>query len=319
MTVTDLAEAASLFKLSRAIQVAAAWGLFEALHGRSFSVAELSARTRHSAAQIEAIAGVLVPAGVLTFQAGRLSIASAHQAQTHPHGERSKLNYLKWMAYQYGQFERLLADEDQRADWSVWIGCLEELAREGGYAHSVAACLPLEAARTLLDIGGGSGLYARALCERFAGLHVTLFDRPSVVAIAERQLSGSPVHARIRLVSGDFATDDLPGPVDAVFASNLLHGKSDAMLERLCSQAKQVLQPSGLFIIHGHHCAPDFDHSLEAGLLNLTMTINGGAGSFSIDRLCALMDRHGFEVVATAAPRGEPTADILWARPRGKR
>lgn len=313
-SVVDLVTSASAFKLARAIQTAALWGLFEALSEASLSLAELAARLQRPRKVIEALAAALVPAGVLVHEKGLLSIDALHKATVAPGGHRSMLNYIKWMGHQYSQFEQLIDADYREPDWSLWMGCLEELACRDGYVDAVTACLPLENVTAVLDLGGGSGVYARSLCERFPKLRVTVFDRNSVAEIARKRLTAWGLTDRVRVVSGDFQGDALPIGHDAVFASNVLHGKSEACVIDLMKKVFRALDPGGLFIVHGQHIDVNFKHSVDAGLLHLTMAVNGGGSSYTVDHVRHLGEQAGFEMLTTVSPRGEHTPDLLIMR-----
>ena len=68
-------------------------------------------------------------------------------------------------------------------------------------ARTLAERLPLRGARPLLDVGGGSGAFSIAFCERHPELQATLVDFPQVLDIARDATAtrrASPTGSRSR-------------------------------------------------------------------------------------------------------------------------
>jgi SAM-dependent methyltransferase len=107
----------------------------------------------------------------------------------------------------------------------------------------VAALPEFPAARRLLDIGGGHGLYSIALCEKNPRLEATVFDLPMVTA-ATRDFIGRYRAERVHVHPGDFFTDPFSNGYDIVFSSSNPGGKVPALIPKIASALKQ----GGLFI-----------------------------------------------------------------------
>ena len=87
----------------------------------------------------------------------------------------------------------------------------------------VAKVLVTEGCKRILDVGGGSGLYAVALLLADADLRVTVWDRPEVLRLAEEFGLKFGVSNRLELVAGDMFNDPVPMGHDGVLLSNILH------------------------------------------------------------------------------------------------
>ncbi len=98
-------------------------------------------------------------------------------------------------------------------------------------------------AESLLDLGGGHGLYAIALCQMNPRLRATVFDLPAVTETT-RDFIDRYGADRVSVVAGDFNTDPLPGPVDIVFSSSNPGGKDPALIPKIAG----ALKPGGLFL-----------------------------------------------------------------------
>jgi SAM-dependent methyltransferase len=109
--------------------------------------------------------------------------------------------------------------------------------------------LRLGGAKTLLDIGGGLGTFARAFCRRYSRLQVTLLEHPNIAPLARRAVEDSGLAQRIRVVGRNFTRGSLPVGFDAVFASNILHAHGAAENLFLLRQIHRSLNPSGQLIV----------------------------------------------------------------------
>lgn len=99
--------------------------------------------------------------------------------------------------------------------------------------------------RHVLDLGGGCGIGALALAERYRKAKVTLVDRsPAMLAEAERRRGW---FRRFECVNADVTALPFPAAsVDLVFANLLLPYVQDA--DGLLREVRRVLRPRGYFV-----------------------------------------------------------------------
>jgi predicted O-methyltransferase YrrM len=115
---------------------------------------------------------------------------------------------------------------------------------------ALARHLDLSRHARLLDIGGGSGIYACALASAFPHLHATVFDQAPVDRIAARLIAERGFADRVRVGPGNFFTDPWPDAHDVHLFSNVLHDWDHADVDRLVQRSFDALPPGGLLIIH---------------------------------------------------------------------
>lgn len=139
-------------------------------------------------------------------------------------------------------------------------------------APAVAA-VDLRDARSLLDLGGGAGSYSLGFCEANPELVCTIFDLPDAIGIAREIVSPYPMRDRIRLACGDFTRDDLGGPYDAVFLSNVLHGESPSAALALLRRIRAALGPGGQVIIRDSFLDEDGTNSRGGAVFGMTLMI----------------------------------------------
>lgn len=117
-------------------------------------------------------------------------------------------------------------------------------------APVLAQRLPLEGATHLLDVGGGSGIYAIAWLRRHPHLRATVWDRAEVLKVAAEMATTYGVADRLQCVAGDMFADPVPGDVDVVLLSNVLHDWDVPDCRRLIARLAEALPSGGRLLIH---------------------------------------------------------------------
>ncbi len=112
-------------------------------------------------------------------------------------------------------------------------------------ARRVAARLDLEGIERALDVGGGFGHYAMAMCSERPGLRVTVLDIPPVADMARLELEGTEFEGRISFIGGDYLETDFPTGYDLVLIANVLHQESPTRAAELVRRAAAAVAPGG--------------------------------------------------------------------------
>ena len=123
-----------------------------------------------------------------------------------------------------------------------------------GRARNVAPHLAkLEALKScshLLDVGGGTGIYAIACLQANPHMSATVWDRPEVLKVAREMAEEHGVGDRIKLVAGDMFADPVPAGADTILLSNILHDWDVPECQTLIGRLAKVLPPQGRLIVH---------------------------------------------------------------------
>jgi SAM-dependent methyltransferase len=133
---------------------------------------------------------------------------------------------------------------------------------------------------SILDIGGGSGVYSAVLLGANRQATATQLDWPTVNGIAREFVGGHGVGDRFITVDGDFHTTDLGEAAhDVVIYSNIAHQESPEDNVAVFRRIRRALRPGGVLVIS------DFVRDAEgrghpfAGLFSTIMLLNTQAGA----------------------------------------
>jgi len=105
------------------------------------------------------------------------------------------------------------------------------------------------AARRLLDVAGGHGLYSIRFCRRYPFLSATVFDLPPAVEVAQQTIAGEVMSDRVTAQAGDVWQDDLGAGYDMVLLFNLVHAYLPDQNTVLLRKIAGALNPGGLIVI----------------------------------------------------------------------
>jgi 3-hydroxy-5-methyl-1-naphthoate 3-O-methyltransferase len=166
----------------------------------------------------------------------------------------------------------------------------------------------------LLDIAGGSGVYACAIVARHPHLSACVLEKPPVDRLARRSLAARGFAGRVEVLVGDMFADALPGGFDLHLFSNVLHDWDQRRVRQLLAQSAAALPAGGMVIIHDAHINADKTGPLPVAAYSaLLMTITEGK-CYSEKEMTDYLTDAGFGDVAsapTAADRSVITARKL--------
>jgi hypothetical protein len=103
----------------------------------------------------------------------------------------------------------------------------------------------------VLDIGGGSGIYACSLVKNHPHLLATVLEQAPVDAIARNTVESYQLSDQIGIHSGNmFHSEDWPRDCDVHLFSNVLHDWDFPEIEKLLSRSYEALPDGGLIAVH---------------------------------------------------------------------
>ena len=105
----------------------------------------------------------------------------------------------------------------------------------------------------LLDIAGGSGVYACAFVAAHSQLTAAVFEKPPVDRVAARAISKRGFSDKVAVLAGDLFASELPLGFDVHLISNVLHDWDVPIVRQIIAKSFQALAPGGMIIIHDAH------------------------------------------------------------------
>ncbi len=118
---------------------------------------------------------------------------------------------------------------------------------------AMAKAAPIGTRTRLLDIAGGSGIYACALVANHPTLTATVFERAPVDGIARKMIAKRGFQDRVDVAAGDMFKDTLPTGYDVHLFSNVLHDWDTDKVRTLLAASAKALPKGGLLIVHDAH------------------------------------------------------------------
>lgn len=261
---------------------------------------------------------------------GAYALAPGLQALLDPASPRSLVNMVLHMADMVGDWSRLAEcvasgkgveelgpppeDKEGRAHF---YRAMRDIAR--GQAPGLAARLGLTGGQSLLDLGGGPGVYALTFADEVPGLKAAVFDLPGSRRFFQEEAARHRGAERVRFLAGDYEDGELGGPYDVVWISQVLHGEGPAACQALIDKAAGALKPGGVLWVQEFVLDPVQPEHPWPALFALNMLINTPAGqSYTAAEISGFMERAGLVEAHYAGPTkpGGPSGLVRGSKPR---
>ena len=210
--------------------------------------------------------------------------------------------------------ERIPGVRGEAGDQEAFIGAMHNISAPSA-DQVIQAVQPLRF-RHLLDIGGASGTWTIAFLRACPAAKATLFDLPQVIPMARRSLVAAGLDQRVRLVSGDFATDALPPGADLAWVSAIVHQNSRAQNRSLFTAVFKALAPGGRIAIRDILMEEDRTRPVAGALFAVNMLVaTEGGGTFTFAELREDLKAAGFAEVALVRQDEAMNAIVVAKKP----
>lgn len=234
--------------------------VFSALNAKPKSAGETAARIGAHEATLALLLNALVAMRLLMKEGdkyGNSSVADKHLVRHSPHyiGHLLLLHDAEWN--NWGKLEEAIRSGRRSVDRHVFetdpelgsnvLAVLDRIGRQSG--PDFAKRLQLSGPVRFLDLGGGAGTNAIAVCQLYPELMATVFDLPATLRLTEKTVKEAGLESRIALQAGDFNRDGLGGPYDVVLMSDILHYQTFDTNQALVKKAYDHLAPGGQLFI----------------------------------------------------------------------
>ena len=177
--------------------------------------------------------------------------------------------------------------------------------------EALGRAVDLSSRRRLLDIGGGSGIYACALAARQRHLRATVLDQAPVVPIATALVAERGLAGRVTVLAADFFADALPTAHDVHLFSNVLHDWDEPQVRRLLAASYAALEPGGVLLIHDAFINGDKTGSIPVAEYSVLLMHASQGKCYATSEYEQMLHETGFTECVyrdTVADRGVMTA-----------
>ena len=186
-------------------------------------------------------------------------------------------------------------------------------ARGACLAPAMAAAIGDLPAISVLDVAGGSGIYARALLEDRPTARATILERPPVDAVARRLVAAAGFPERVTVTTGDMFTA-VPEGHDLHLLSHTLHDWSGHDVRRVLERCFDALSPGGWLVDHDAHVDRDKAGPLAVARYSVLLMHATAGKCWSVAELETILEDVGFRDVEER-PAG-PDRSVVLARKR---
>ena len=138
-----------------------------------------------------------------------------------------------------------------------------------GEAEALRNAVDLSGCRTMVDAGGGSGLYSLYLCQKYPDLRSTILDIKEAWAAAKELTAGKLGRERLQFREADITCDPFGENLDVVLLSDVIYDLSEAKL--ILKNAWKGMKPGGRLVIRGYYVDEQGTDPLFASLFVLNV------------------------------------------------
>ncbi len=289
-------------------------GTFAAISDRALSTDALAAQLQVNARALSIHLGLLAALGMVERRDGLWRATALARTWMHPDGEGYYgpllFGYRESMPIHKQMIETLktggMASGHHSAAKEWERGALpQDMAhRIAAFmnAHSVAssrsvARMPvMKDVASLLDVGGGSGVFSIEIAKANPRLSATILEIDTMCVAARAYIDKAGAE-RVTTLACDMFRQDWPTQHDAHFFSNIFHDWSDETCRMLAAKSFAALPPGGRILLHEILMDDDGTGPLVPAAFSMLMLLGTKGRQFSLPELKGFLESAGFAEV----------------------
>jgi SAM-dependent methyltransferase len=317
---------------ARAIQSALKIGLFEALKDADLGERDLAVTIRCNQRATMLLANALAALGLIAVAGRRYSLTEASRrllVEASPEYLGGMILFDEALWETWGKLEdsirtgkpARLPDMYQAtpAETERFIRAMDSLVRARGDAPWTAEHVDLGSAHTIVDLGGGPATYLVEFLRRYPRARGALYDLPATLEVARRILSEREpwVLDRIEMRTVNYLEGELPGPVDVIFMSNIIHSEDEPTNAALMGKCLRALAHGGLLVIKDHIMNRELTAPVTGAIFSLYLLLTARGRDYSLDEVSQWLEAAGFSGIRIEALPSPPfSSSIVLANKR---
>lgn len=322
MDADAISAMANGFRQSRILLTAYELGLFTVLGDAAMTSAEVADSLDTDPRATDRLLNACVALGLVRKQDDLFSnTASAAQFLSSSSPEyMAGLGHTAKLYETWGTLTRAvrvghrIKDPFEDPDWiKPFIQAMHHRAEHS--APDLVSRLDLSGVQRVLDIGGGSGIFAMAFAKAREGLTCTILDQPDVVPLTRTYVAEHGFADRIDVIEGDYLTDSFPDGFDLVLLSAIVHINSFDENRDLVARAAKALVPGGQLAISDFVMDEDRVHPSFGSIFALNMLVNTKKGdTYTQTEMETWMQEAGLDTLERI-DTGPATALMIGSKP----
>jgi SAM-dependent methyltransferase len=148
----------------------------------------------------------------------------------------------------------------------------------------------------MMDIGGGSGIYAIQVVKANPHMIATVLDLEAVCQVAEQYIRSYNLEDKVKTKHLDFFKEDIPKGYDVVFLSLILHDYSEEKGIALLKKIYKCLANDGVVLISEWLLNDEKTGPAASALMGLNMIIETyGGKNYSYAEIVDMLKQAGFK------------------------
>ena len=249
-SASELMQIITGYQRSRIILSAVELNIFDQLSVNELSSSELAAKINAVPASLEKLLNVLASLNLLVKKHTKFS----NSASSAKFLVKSSPDFLGGVMHQnhlwdtWSKLSEVVKSKDAKKKSDInqsgdeWLKAFIAAMHARGIsrAKSVKTLIDFTGVNRILDIGGGSGVFASTFIKDDASMSAVIFDLPNVVPITREYIDKDNMSERISTLSGNYIIDDIGSGYDLIFLSAVIHSNSydeNALLIKKCASA----------------------------------------------------------------------------------
>jgi ubiquinone/menaquinone biosynthesis C-methylase UbiE len=306
---TPLLETFEAMAMARAIMAGVSLGIFDALAEQPADADRLARRLQLDRQGTDILLVALHALGYVEERGGQYRNSPAVEKFILPDSPQTLRAYV-------GDFNRDMWDEFSRVEealrtgetsglhsrepddpyWERYMRGLFDLTRLAG--DDVAKMIPVRKPKRMLDLAGGHGGYAIAMCRRHADLTVTIAELEGAARIGREIVHEQGMADRIDFLVGDMFTSDLGHGYDVATAFQILHHFDEDVNVELLTRARAALREGGTVAVLEQERPPSGERGSSIGALTgLLFYVTSRARTYTAAELTTFVEAAGFNRV----------------------
>ncbi|WP_284124306.1 methyltransferase [Parerythrobacter aestuarii] len=296
------------------VTVADQVGTFAAISGKAKDTGTLARELEVDERALGIQLGLLAALGMVERRLGKWRATAMARTWMHPDGagyygpllggfkNNYPLHQQMLSALRSGEAQGREGHASNVEEWERGALPLEQARGIAAFMHSHSVANSLAVARmplwdgvgTLLDVGGGSGVFAIELARQWPDLKAKILEIDTMCEAAQAYIDSAGIGERVDTVAVDMFRQDWPTGYDAHFFSNIFHDWSEKTNRLLAKKSFDALPSGGRIVLHEILMDDDGTGPLIAAAFSVLMLLGTRGKQYTLREFEDILEGAGF-------------------------